>query len=232
MKQATIRTEALSGGNPQPDPLTIVFSPQEKRFFTSTFYLLFLPLILTTIINSHWGTPHTILPMPKKRKHKSKSNLRKWFHGFTLIELLVSIAILSVLSTVGLVTYSHARSEGQDAKRRQDMIEIKSALDLYQKSHPGQCMYGVPCEGGSSESSEWSKLANGGTTGAGLTYDGLVPNYLSSLPKDPAESSTRYYYYHGGTICALLDHKTSNDPSCPIPFTCGSQACNFGYSVR
>lgn len=49
--------------------------------------------------------------------------------GFTLMELMVAIAIVAVLSTVGLVIYSNLNKQARDAKRRQDIQAIAQALD-------------------------------------------------------------------------------------------------------
>ncbi len=51
--------------------------------------------------------------------------------GFTLIELLVVIAIIGLLATVVMTSLNSAREKGRDARRVQDMNQIKQALELY-----------------------------------------------------------------------------------------------------
>ena len=51
--------------------------------------------------------------------------------GFTLIELLVVVAIIAVLASVILVSFSDVRLKSRDAKRLSDMREIEKALALY-----------------------------------------------------------------------------------------------------
>lgn len=55
--------------------------------------------------------------------------LRKGF-GFTLVELLVVIAVISILSTIGMVTYTKVQGNARDAKRRSDIEAIASALEI------------------------------------------------------------------------------------------------------
>ncbi|MDO8619049.1 MAG: type II secretion system protein [Candidatus Daviesbacteria bacterium] len=49
--------------------------------------------------------------------------------GFTLIELMVAIAIVAILSTVGLVVFSNAQSGARDSKRTSDLDAIAKALE-------------------------------------------------------------------------------------------------------
>ena len=51
--------------------------------------------------------------------------------GFTLIELLVVISIISLLSSVVLSSLSSARMKARDARRMQDLIQIRNALEMY-----------------------------------------------------------------------------------------------------
>ncbi len=51
--------------------------------------------------------------------------------GFTLIELLVVIAIIGLLATVVMTSLNSARKKGRDARRVEDINQIKTALELY-----------------------------------------------------------------------------------------------------
>ncbi len=59
------------------------------------------------------------------------ANDKKYSHGFTLIEFLVVIAIIGLLSSVVLSLLNTARMESRDARRINDLRQIKLALELY-----------------------------------------------------------------------------------------------------
>lgn len=49
--------------------------------------------------------------------------------GFTLIELMVAIAIVAILSAIGLVAFSNAQKSGRDTRRRSELVAIASAIE-------------------------------------------------------------------------------------------------------
>lgn len=56
--------------------------------------------------------------------------MKKKINGFTLIELLVSMTIVAVLVGISLVSYQGARKAGRDGKRKADLEQIRSALEM------------------------------------------------------------------------------------------------------
>ncbi|MCX6752614.1 MAG: type II secretion system protein [Candidatus Nomurabacteria bacterium] len=74
--------------------------------------------------------------------HKNKNN-----KGFTLIELLVVVAIISLLSSIVFASLNNARGKGRDARRIQDLLQIRNALALYAADHNGA--YPYPATGNS-----------------------------------------------------------------------------------
>jgi len=115
----------------------------------------------------------------KRGKHK----------GFTLIELLVVIAIVGLLATLALVALKNAREKGRDARRKGDLKQVYTALDLY-LSGPGNGSYPTQA---SFECFENTALTN-------LVSSGL----MAGLPADPISSRTSvatgcYNYRSDGT---------------------------------
>jgi prepilin-type N-terminal cleavage/methylation domain-containing protein len=60
-----------------------------------------------------------------------KLNTIKVQSGFTLIELMVVIAIIALMSSIVLVSISHARENTRNTKRVSDMTQFQKAMDLY-----------------------------------------------------------------------------------------------------
>jgi general secretion pathway protein G len=101
--------------------------------------------------------------------------------GFTLIELLVVISIIGLLSSVVMTNLDGVRKKGRDARRIEDLRQIRNALELYFQDHgyypPSSC--GYDCNGYrySNSPSSWNALAAD-----------LAP-YLAKLPVDPINSN-------------------------------------------
>ena len=52
-------------------------------------------------------------------------------HGFTLIELMVVMALIVVLATVGLTTYSNSVTRSKEAVLKEDLFQMRDAIDQY-----------------------------------------------------------------------------------------------------
>ncbi len=143
--------------------------------------------------------------------HRKKQNVltvknekRKTKNGFTLIELMVVIAIIAILSTVGIIVYSTAQKSGRVSKRMQDLAAIRTAVELFKASTgfypsvPGETP-GTP---------GWTCVENL----AGV--NSLTPKYLVTVPKDPIQAGTTNCYQYtsddgsaGGTDPAGTQYK-------------------------
>lgn len=54
--------------------------------------------------------------------------------GFTLVELLVVVAIIAILSVIGLTIFTSAQSNARDARRKSDIEAIANALEITRNS--------------------------------------------------------------------------------------------------
>lgn len=124
--------------------------------------------------------------------------------GFTLIELLVVVAIIGILSSIGVVIYLEQQKSSRDARRKSDLALISGALQNYfavNKVYP---------KGNEEDNSALEDtvyrcfvFSNGGRHGGvncstrGDTpanqADWIKPlqsgGYISTMPKDPLQES-------------------------------------------
>lgn len=134
-------------------------------------------------------------------------------NGFTLIELLVVIAIIALLSSVVMSSVSSARIKSRDAKRTQDLYQIRTALALYFDDKHTYPPYGYWLY---SNNANWNTLQTA-----------LAP-YMTTLPKDPRNNAagpwvTGNYTYAYGVKAGGTDYDlvaqfedTSNPNRCGI----------------
>ena len=97
--------------------------------------------------------------------------MHKGARGFTLIELLVVIAIIGLLMTIIMVSLGSAKAKSRDARRQADIKNIQLALAVYYN-----------------ENGMYPK--NIYSTSGVAPSNGLAPNYLPTVPKDPNGSAT------------------------------------------
>jgi len=135
--------------------------------------------------------------------------------GFTLIELLVVVAIIGILMSLSFVGFSQARKMGRDSKRKADLEQIRSAIELYRSdvgSYPPNDS--IPADCGSHS----------------LIYQ-TTDTYMATIPTDPA-CPNQYYRYNlidanHYCLCAFTETFSSGDTSC-CGGSCGNGiTCNY-----
>jgi len=153
------------------------------------------------------------------------TNFRQKKRGFTLIELLVVISLIGILMGILLVSYQWTRKSARDGRRKADLEQIRSALEIYRADcgkYPD-----------TSRVSFGSALTSVGppneTCAAGTTY-------MASVPQDPLYPTYQYRYSRLSTstyvLCALLEGETAVTGTC-TGANCGGScksddtACNY-----
>lgn len=132
--------------------------------------------------------------------------------GFTLIELLVVLSILGILIGLTLFGIGGARESSRDAKRKADLQEIASGVEIYR-----------------ADCNDYPSTLGTSLKGDGSPTSCAVSNtYISSVPKDPIDPTRTYRYSSSGTtfeICASLE-KGSGTVTCGGSSNCGT-TCNY-----
>lgn len=130
-------------------------------------------------------------------------------NAFSLIELLVSISIIGIIITIGLSSYSTINKKTHDTKRKSDIEQLRSALEMYRTENKF-----YPTGGCVSQSCQAVDLS-------ALAAD-LLP-YMSALPTDPNSSQTYWYKatdvsngaYYGYCLSANLEQTAPTDTCTP-----------------
>ncbi len=150
-------------------------------------------------------------------RYKNK-NLQFKNKGFTLIELLVVVAVIALLSAVGLVAFQSGRQKSRDAKRLADMTQLATTMELFFNTNKGYPM----------------------------DMDYLKPTFLSRLPSSPLPADgncpsviyplggtgVRYAYYATPTGASYLNNGLILYPDYIYYFCLGNQTGNFAPGMH
>ncbi len=151
--------------------------------------------------------------------------VRRKTKGFTLIELLVVMAIIGILASAVLASLQDARAEARDAIRRQNLHELKVAMEVYYNTHK---TYQVAGAG-------WNDGGQGWLSYVGGAYSVAVSDVLlGTILKDPIQTPGYMIYLCDGgqsyAISATLEKPTSEDIA-HIQTTCNGIGSNGTYTL-
>lgn len=149
-----------------------------------------------------------------------------------MVEILVVISIISILAAVIYASFGDARAASRDKVRKTSLKELALALELYKSQH------GTYPEAGCG-SAGWTGPGPGDQYSACDEYIvGLVPEFMSELPKDPQQdkeddSGFLYYVSPAGDSYKVLVWKTVetsmvtgyDDPFARCPRNFGTTWC-------
>lgn len=153
-------------------------------------------------------------------------------YGFTLVEILIVIAIIGILTSIGLQSFNSSQMKSRDAKRKAHLQQISNALELYYNDkgqYPADNGSGsiMGCGAGAIVACTW------GTSAFSNTTTGTI--YMVKLPTDPHSYS--YYYRRTATssyqLYASLENTQDKSILSTLPnLNCGNGAnsCNYGVS--
>lgn len=148
--------------------------------------------------------------------------------GFTLVELLIVIAILSILSTLGLANFQSSRIKARDLARKSDLQTIAKSLEAYvndYRSYPLSTNDGkIVCKPSTSSVCDWGD--------AFADDNGTV--YAAKLPEDTS-GFTYWYSSPDGTSFRLYAHLENNEDSSldnSLNQTCGGTNLLCNYQIK
>lgn len=146
--------------------------------------------------------------------------------GFTLIELLIVIAILSLLTTLGVANFRTTRIKARDLERKSDLQTISKSLEAYVNDHR---QYPLSNNGLIVCQSDGTTCAWGSAFSDGLT------TYLPALPEEGNSGLTYFYVSADGQSYSLYAQlENPNDPQLttfdPPVYCGGSNLCNYKIS--
>ncbi len=156
--------------------------------------------------------------------------------GFTLLEILVVMVIIGILVSIGVNTFIGAQRKGRDSRRKEDLHQITTALEVYYND-----------TGRYPESSGTGEIIGCGALipapcnwGAIFARDGIT--YMVQLPADPVDGIQYYYDSDDGTDYAIFAYLENDQDGDLVKdedgevmvyegMTCSSGTlCNYGLS--
>lgn len=141
--------------------------------------------------------------------------------GFTIIEMIIVIAVIGILTGIGLVHYQNIRELARDARRKSDLAYIRLALALYNDDYGS---YPMPVANSGAGPDISVPISPATTIPEGTifskTENPLYPTYMSGAFVDSVNDSENYYVYDTRdndhkdyVLCIYLESKKSEAQS-------------------
>ena len=115
--------------------------------------------------------------------------------GFTLIELMIVVAIIGLLSTIIITQLGPERGKARDAKRKMDLVQIRTALSLYYSKYGHYPRTPVETTSWSAFLNSLAKSSNSQPWIEDKNGEGSLTEFISTIPVDPAGGG--FYYSYG-----------------------------------
>lgn len=111
-------------------------------------------------------------------ERRPRTGLRSTQAGFTFIEMLAVTVLIGVMVSIATVGYFGASRSTRDSRRKQDLSQLRFALETYKQTYGEYPDTGTGC-------GTW---AYPGCQSSGDWIPGLVPEYIVALPNDPKQN--------------------------------------------
>lgn len=141
-----------------------------------------------------------------------------------MVELLVVISIIGLLIGLSIFGLQGARETSRDSKRKADLEQIRSGLEIYKSDCDG-----YPVGSGNPTAALGNPLMGDDTPPSCASTN----TYISQVPQDPTFPNNYYQYYsEDGSnyeICAYLEQlEGAVGVTCGAMTACGGSAnCNY-----
>lgn len=139
-------------------------------------------------------------------------------NGFTLMELLIVIAVMAIIASVGLGSFTFSLKKGRDAQRKSDLGQVARALESFAIDNKGA----YPID---NSVIPWGRVWQVGRT-----------LYMTKVPTDPVATNAYYYVRaengNGYSLYSTLENdKDAFYDSDGWPSTnCGDSTCRYNLN--
>ena len=160
--------------------------------------------------------------------------------GFTLIELMVVISIIGVLTGIVLVSMNDTRALARDARRKSDLGQIATAIELYYLNHNS---YQIPNSGWNNTGSGWYNYEDplddyDRSIARALSQDGgmipIISDPSGNVYSSPTQNHAYMFYIcqdYGYFVYAKLEKPSAKDlATCNANTCCTNLKANWGVN--